>query len=213
VASRSSQPPLGTASKSNSGRALVKGVAFRTVVWSVEQLYGAHQVSAALAEMRQEPRDALHYGELVSGSWYPVTWYADLLQAVVRTNPGEADVVRKIAELSIERDVKGVYRFLVEHLDPTTVVSLCSKLFPRYYTPGKMLVTREGPTQFQLRIEGCVGFSALMWQEVYASGKHLLALSGASNIRVFIAAGGKDGDSHIAVDARWGDPTASATSP
>jgi hypothetical protein len=140
-----------------------------------------------------------------------VAWYADLLQAIVKTNKGQPDVIRRIAELSIERDVQGVYRFLVEHLNPSTVVSLCSKLFPRYYTPGKMQVAREGSTQFKLRIDGCVGFSALMWQEVYASGKHLLTLSGASNIRVHLVDGGKDSDTHIAVDARWGDPGAAST--
>lgn len=186
------------------GTSQVKGVAFRTVLWSVEHLYGPQQVNAVLEHMSGEARQALHYGQLVSGGWYPVSWYAELLTAIVKSTNGGFDVIRNVASLCIDHDIRGVYRLLVEHLNPGTVVAIYGKLFPRYYTPGKVTVERESSTHFALQVQNCFGFSSLMWHEIYASGKHLLTLSGASNIRHRIVEGGKDGDSYMTVEARWG---------
>jgi len=153
--------------------------------------------------MGQEPRQAIHYGQLVPGGWYPVSWYAELLAAIVKTTNGGIDAIRNVARACVDHDIRGVYRFLVEHLNPGTVVTIYGKLFPRYYTPGKVTVERDSDTHFALRVQGCLGFTALMWQEIYASGKHLLTLSGASNIRHRMVEGGKDGDTHMIVEARW----------
>ncbi len=185
-------------------QSLVKGVAFRSVLWSVEHLFGPQQVNGVLEHMNAEPRQALHYGQLVSGGWYPVSWYAELLAAIVKSTNGGVDVIRNVANACVEHDITGVYRFLVEHLNPGTVVAIYGKLFPRYYTPGRVTVDRDSNTHFALRVQNCDGFSGLMWQEIYAAGKHLLTLSGASNIRHRILEGGKEGDTHMTVEARWG---------
>lgn len=184
-------------------RSQVKGVAFRTVLWSVEHLFGPQQVNATLEHMSAEAREALHYGHLVSGGWYPVSWYAELLQAIVKSTNGGVDVLRNVANTCVDHDIKGVYRFLVEHLNPGTVVAIYGKLFPRYYTPGKVTVERDSSNHFALRVQNCNGFSGLMWHEIYAAGKHLLTLSGAKNIRHRIVEGGKDGDAFMTVEARW----------
>jgi hypothetical protein len=156
-----------------------------------------------MGHMSEDARRALRYGTVISGGWYPVEWYADLLQGVVRATNGNVEIIRNIATLSVEHDIKGVYRFFVEHLNPATIVGVYAKLFSRYYTTGKLLVEREGSHQFTLRIQDSVGFTALMWQEIYASGRHLLTLSGATNIRHRITEGGRDGDAHMVVEARW----------
>jgi hypothetical protein len=197
-----SKPPPRAASVAP-GTSQVKGVAFRTVLWSVEHLFGPQQVNAMMEHMGSEPRQALHYGQLVSGGWYPVSWYAELLTSIVKSTNGGLDVIRNVANLCVDHDIRGVYRFLVEHLNPGTVVTVYSKLFPRYYTPGKVTVDRESNTHFALRVQNCFGFSGLMWHEIYASGKYLLTLSGASNVRHRLIEGGKDGDTHMTVEARW----------
>jgi hypothetical protein len=186
-----------------SGRSQVKGVAFRTVIWSLERLNGPHRAAAALEQMSSPARDALRYGEIVPSGWYPVDWYAELLQAIVDSSNGSADVIRSIAVLAIDRDITGVYRFLVEHLNPGTVASVACKLFPRYYSSGNIRVDAEAAKHFRVHITGCVGFTELMWQEIYASGKHLVVRSGAKSPRHHILEGGKDGDSQMIIDARW----------
>lgn len=186
-----------------SGRSQVKGVAFKTVIWSLEQLSGAPKVTASLERMSPPVRDALRYGEVVPSGWYPVQWYAALLQAIVDTSTGGADVIRNIAALAIDRDITGVYRFLVEHLSPATVASLVCKLFPRYYSSGHVRVEAEGSKHFRVYITDCAGFTELIWQEIYASGKHLVARSGAKNAKYYVLEGGKDGDTRMIVDARW----------
>lgn len=200
-----SAPPqsLQAAQARKLGRSLVKGVAFRTVLLSLETLHGPAHTNQVLLQLSEEARHALRYGTLVSGGWYPVEWYASLLQAVSRVGNGGVEVVRQVAVLSVEHDLKGVYRFFVEHLHPATIVSLYAKLFPRYYTTGRITVECEGNNQFTLRIEQCSGFTSLMWHEIYASGRHLLTLSGAKNIRHCLKDGGRDGDAHMVVDARW----------
>lgn len=185
------------------GRSQVKGVAFKTVLWSLEKLSGATRVSSALDRMSLMPREALRYGEVVPSGWYPVEWYAELLQAIVDTSNGGADVIRNIAALAVDRDISGVYRFLVERLNPATVAALVCKLFPRYYSSGEISVEPDGSKHYRVHITHCVGFTELMWQEIYASGKHLVVRSGAKNPKHYILEGGKDGDSHIKIDARW----------
>jgi hypothetical protein len=186
-----------------SGRSQVKGVAFKTVLWSLEQMNGAQRVSATLERMNSPAREALRYGEVVPSGWYPVEWYAQLLQAIVDTSHGGADVIRSIAVMAIDRDVSGVYRFLVERLSPATVASLVCKLFPRYYSCGNIRVESAGPKHYRVHIGDCVGFTELIWQEIYAAGKHLMIRSGTKNPRHYVLEGGKDGDSTMLVDARW----------
>ena len=166
-------------------------------------LRGPQRVAAALERMSSPAREALRYGEVVASGWYPVGWYAELLQAIVDSSNGSADVVRSIAVVAIDRDINGVYRFLVERLNPGTVAALVCKLFPRYYSSGNIRVEAVGAKHFRVYIGDCIGFTELMWQELYASGKHLVARSGAKNPRHYILEGGKDGDSHIVIDARW----------
>ena len=195
--------PNGRSAPKISGRSQVKGVAFRTVLWSVEQLSGAHQVTAVLARLSPPAREALRYGEVVAGGWYPVEWYAELLNAIAFTSHGGIDVIRSIAAIAIDHDITGVYRFLVEQLNPVTVTTIFGKLFPRYYSTGSIRVVSETRKHFRFHVNGCVGFTELMWQEIYASGKHLLLKSGAKNVHHHIVEGGKDGDQHLVIDARW----------
>lgn len=184
-------------------RSWVKGVAFRTVLLSFERLHGQSRVNLALSHLNDEARTALRYGTLLPSGWYPVEWYADLLQAVVKASHGGSDVIRNIATMSVEHDVRGVYRFFVEHLKPATVLSVYGKLFPRYYSPGKLTVIREDARHFTVHVRDCLGFTALMWQEIHASGRHLLTLSGASNVRDRVTKGGRDGDAFMVVEASW----------
>lgn len=178
-------------------------MAFRTVLWSLEKLSGAQRVAATLDRMKSPGKEALRYGEVVASGWYPVEWYAELLQSIVDSSNGSADVIRSIAVLAIDRDISGVYRFLVERLNPATVAALVCKLFPRYYTTGNIRVEPDGAKHFRVYMTECVGFTELMWQEIYASGKHLVARSGARNPKHYVLEGGKDGDPHMVIDARW----------
>lgn len=200
-----SQPPstLVSLRPPSDARSWVKGVAFRTVLLSFEKLQGQDQVNLALSQLNDEARTALRYGTVVPSGWYPVEWYAELLQCVVKASNGGSEIIRNIATMSVEHDVRGVYRFFVEHLNPATVLSVYGKLFPRYYSPGKLTVLREDVHHFTIDVRDCLGFTALMWQEIHASGRHLLSLSGATNIKDWVAKGGRDGDTFMVVEASW----------
>jgi hypothetical protein len=166
-------------------------------------LNGPQRLANSLERMSSPAREALRYGEVVPSGWYPVEWYADLLQSIVDTSNGGAEVIRNIAAIAIERDITGVYRFLVEHLNPATVAALVCKLFPRYYSSGTIRVETHGPKHFRVYMCDCVGFTELMWQEIYASGKFLVGRSGAKSPKYYVMEGGKDADSQMIVDARW----------
>lgn len=176
----------------------VKGVAFRAIMRSLRALKGEAAEQAAYRAMPEHVADALKYGALVPGGWYPIAWYRDMLKAVVREAPA-----RELGAQGMRDDLHGVYQMLLRLLRPETLFSVSPKIFARYYDTGRIVINEKRPNYIRGTFEGCAGWDYNMWQDVTGSCVEVVRLSGASNVRVRTVAGGKDGDESCELEFFW----------
>lgn len=176
----------------------VKGVAFRSVLASLEALRGREVLERVLAGLSEDDRSSIEF-RVVNTGWYPIELYRALLGAIVReTGEGDA-LVRAIGGASLKRDITGVYRVMFKILSPETVLSLSSRLFGFYYDTGTFTITEKRHTFARSEYAGCIGFDRNMWIELLGSSEEVLAVAGAKRPRGRIVRGGQDSDCVIEV--------------
>ena len=91
--------------------AQVKGLAFKGILSAVERVHGA-----ATAE---KIRGQLHFGSLlVTGNWYPIDHYKQLLDATVQVLGNGPMAIRAVARQATLEDFRGIYRVLTFVLSP-----------------------------------------------------------------------------------------------
>ncbi len=176
----------------------VKGVAFRSLVRSLETLKGEAAVRAAYRAMPAHVASALQYGELVATGWYPIEWYRAVIAAVVREAPA-----RDLGAQSIRDDMNGPYRVLLRLLRPETLLSIAPKIFDRYYDTGRLVIHETRRGYIRGTFEGCIGWDSSMWQEVLGSCLEVVHLAGGTNVRARTVTGGKDDDDACEIEVFW----------
>lgn len=180
----------------------VKGLAFRTNVECFVEIFGTPE--RLLNACPTELRDALVYSQIVPGGWYPVHWYRQLLRALITASGRPAEeFMLGLGELAANRDINGVYRTLIKLLKPGTVLSVYARLFPKYYSRGKLTVITETDHSCRIQLTECGGFDRNMYVEILGSAQHLMRLTGARQLAARITAGGRDHADYVTYDASW----------
>lgn len=181
----------------------VKGVAFRSVLSSLRTLRGRAVEANVLARLGDDLSNAVKYGGLVVGGWYPIAWYQDLLH-VIRASTGEgSELVFEVGQQCSRDDLSGIYRYLVKLLAPETVFSWSQRLFSNYYSMGSVEVVASGKGHTRARWQNCTGFDENMWTEILGSSSEILAIAGARDVDIRRIAGGKNGCDWMEAEARW----------
>lgn len=184
--------------------ASVKGLAFRTNIECFSKLHGRQRLEIALNTCPIELRDAIRFHRIVVGGWYPIEWYRLLMRSFIVGGGGNADVlIRAIGRASTDRDLHGIYRNLLRLLAPGTLVSLYARLFSRYYSSGRLTVDSSEANYMLVTLSECTGFDRNMYLEILGSAERLIELSGGSEPRTRIIAGGRDGVDHATIEGRW----------
>lgn len=179
----------------------VKGLAFRSVLKSLEALRGQVAVAAALGAMDPEVADAYRRNTILATGWYPIAWYREAFRAIVATTSPE--LPRAIGAEAIRADLDGVHKLMLRMLSPETAFSLSSKLFGKYYDTGSLRIA-EGRNGFtRAEAGGCTGRDRNMWLELLGSSERVLELAGARHVRMRITSGGSDQDDHCTLEAHW----------
>jgi hypothetical protein len=186
----------------------VKGLAFKTVLASVQRLRGEDGLNHLMADLPGDLREKLEYGYIVKGGWYPATWYKDLLRAIVSSTGEGRDLIRQVGGECSRQALTGVYRVFTRLLSPQTLFSGAMRLFKSYYDHGQVWVVKARPGAAQAVWRDCHGFDQNMWDEVLGSVTAILELGGATEVRLRIVTGGGDGDSHMEACAYWNQPAA-----
>lgn len=177
----------------------VKGVAIRTMLASLEALHGKDLVDEVVAGLPPEPKERIVTRSVVPGTWYPISWYRELVGGVAKLK-GQSSL-RALGQDTATRDLTSIYKIIFRILSPNTVVQQSDRLFHLYYKGGKVKVSDARPGHVRVEYSECWGFDANMWVDFRGGSEAVLALTGARNVRTIVRGGGT-GPLFIA-DAEW----------
>ncbi len=197
VATRPSQ----MAARALSG-ARSKGINFTTVLESIERIYGADASKRVRDETPGELGQALRYGGLVVGGWYPMEWYQDLWQSVAAVLAIDEAAARVIGHGSAEIGVHKVYRMFSRLASPAMLLKVAASAFNGYYDTGKLHVRAEGRTCLVAEWSGCTGFNSLIWHDTLGGAGYFVESTGVTGVKLTLVGGGGDQD-WMSAEARW----------
>lgn len=180
-----------------------KGMNFRTAMQMIERMKGKAVLDATIQGMPTEPRDAIRYGRIVAGGWYPVSWYAALhrsAQLVCRAGP---ELSRAVGHDATTEDFKGIYRYVLSMLSPEFIFSQCPRLLQMYWEGGSAEKVDLRKGMGSMRFKGWQGFDRNIWEDIMGSTEALLEMCGSHAIRRRVIAGGDDTSGELWVEFRW----------
>lgn len=180
----------------------IKGISFRSFLDALRSLRGPEVVERVMDALPAEVRDALRFGKVVSGGWYPLGWYRELHAATMQVTEGGLEVIHDVSRLATRNDFKGVYRVIALVLSPESLMAVSSRAFSSYFNAAtfEMLETRKGFARARITAPG---FNRAMWTDVMAGCEGVLEAAGAKGASVTAGSGGGERDEVTEVNARW----------
>ncbi len=143
----------------------LKGQAFRGLCGALRQRHGDAVHERVLAAMPGEAGQALRYGSIVAGGWYPIAWYRELHAAIQQTLGKDPETPRQLSRLATKNDINGVYRFVLSFLSPGALLSQWPRIWGLYCDGGKITTTPQ-EAGVQLEFSGCIGHDRLIWLDL-----------------------------------------------
>jgi len=180
-----------------------KGMNFRTALQMLERMKGKVMLQAIIEQMPPESRDAIRYGRIVAGGWYPVSWYRELHASAQRVCRAGPELARAIGHDATVEDFRGIYRYLLAMLSPEFIFSQAPKLLQMYWEGGEAEKVEVRKGMGSLRFRGWKGFDRNVWEDIMGSTEGLLELCNSTAIRRRIIAGGDDTSGELWVEFRW----------
>lgn len=182
----------------------VKGVAFRTIDSCFIELCGTGAHARAHGLMTSEVAQAYRYGTVLAASWYPISWYRDVLAAFRSAVNAGPELPRRIGRLAVQHDMKGAHKRLIAWLaSPQTLLSLSQRVFSNYYDTGSVQIVESRNGFVRMRSSGCVDWDINMWSELAGSSEALLEIAGARQVQVRWLSGSREGDQDHEFEAHW----------
>jgi hypothetical protein len=173
----------------------VKGVSFKSNPESLRRVGGERALDQMHAALPDELRDAVRYGRIVAGGWYPLAWLQACQEATQTALAEGPEVHRRLSRVNTREHFRtGVYRFVAVVLAPQSLLELAPRIFNYYYDRGRLEVLEARPGGGKIRFSGCVGFNRSNWQSVLGGCEGVLEAAGARNLIARIHAGGDVGE-------------------
>lgn len=141
---------------------------------------------------------------LLTGAWYPVTWYNSLHDGLRQATGRGPEVCWEIGYEATRLDFAegGIYRHVARMLSPNTMFSLGQKIFGFYWKPGRLKTQKLAKKKAVGHWLHCDGFNENTWQDILGSTVLILQLTGAHEPTLSVTEGGR-GESFMKVDATW----------
>jgi hypothetical protein len=182
---------------------LAKGSNFTGTIRSLERRKGNSATQAILAEAPARLRDAVRFGEIMVGGWYPVQWYAELHAAIRRSLRVTHDFARILARDSIIADFSTLHRPMVGMRPAETLLAQADRLMKLYWKGGTLESHVLHAGAARVRFAGWHGFDRGVWEDIAGSAEGILQICRAQEFQVHATRGGRDGDSHLELELRW----------
>ncbi|MFZ5893859.1 MAG: hypothetical protein ACOY0T_22550 [Myxococcota bacterium] len=165
---------------------------------AVEKLYGPEVSERIRTAAPDGVGDALRYGGIVVGGWYPIEWYRQLWTAIKEELALDEFAARTLGANAAEISVNRVYRAFARIASPSMLLRIASSAFKSYFDTGDIRVNLEGSHALIAEWRGCTGFDPMIWFDAVGGATYFLGASGVSEPKVTILSGGGDEDWLIA---------------
>jgi hypothetical protein len=176
----------------------VKGHVLRQQLAITEELLGVQRVTAFRQRLPDALR-ALHPTGLLAGGWYPVEWSNDAYASAVETMPAISDWPERVAREGIERDMNGIYRFLLRLITLEIAFANAGRVLSTYLRGPQVSVSKRGPSEYAVVLTEASGIGPYVWRDVCAGLGRLAETAGAQASRVSVVAGGRAADSETTI--------------
>ncbi len=179
-----------------------KGVVYHTLLEVVRVRCGEVVAASVVEHTDGALREALRYGSIVRGGWYPAAWYRALHRSAAQVTK-EQRLAFIIGRESTLADFKtGFMRLVLKVVSPSFVLSMGSQVFNRYFEHGTLKI-EPGTCSAVVTWTDVPGFDANLWEDVLGGCVGALMAGGAQNVSARRLSGGRDGDQGSVVELTW----------
>lgn len=168
----------------------LKGVNFHGTLRALERRAGAETVERVRARMEGEGGEAMRTGAIVTGGWYPASWYDALLVAIEVELPDQRTIVRDLARAAVTDDFATLFKVISLVASPQMAVANTTRVLQRYVDGGtaRLIESREGFLHYAF--EGFDGYTARMWDDFVGGMEAVLDLMRVERQQTRVVAAG-----------------------
>lgn len=169
----------------------LKGVNFHGTLGALERRFGKDAVARVKARVKGEGGESLRNGGVVSGGWYPASYYDALLVAIEEEYPSVRGILGDLCRDAVTQDFQTLFRVVSLVATPEWVMSGATRIMTRYLENTRVEVkeSREGHVHF--RFEEFHGYTPRMWEDFIAGLEAVIDLMRVRRLPTKIVAGGR----------------------
>jgi hypothetical protein len=187
-----------------SGDNRCKGSCFHDFKSVVCRVHGDPSWPKVLSRLDREVADAIRYRAVVSGGWYPLSWYHHLHIVTHMTLDVGFEFSREVGRLStIHALTTGLYKVFMKVVSPKLVITNAPSVFGSYYERGRMIIEEKRSGYVRASWTHCVDFSRAIWEDVFGGCLGALQAAGAKGVQIRVLGGGRDGSDNGELEAKW----------
>src|SRR5262245_54918201 len=119
----------------------VKGAPFRAADACFRELRGDAAWARARELMLPALRQAFGSGTILSGGWYPISWYRDILHAYCAAVSEGSDLIRALGYRTTRTDFSRIHNWLLTKLvSPQMLLGFSARVFNSYFDTGEFTI-------------------------------------------------------------------------
>ncbi|MCA9605319.1 MAG: DUF2378 family protein [Myxococcales bacterium] len=181
----------------------LKGINFTGTLDALAREHGPEVRARVEHELRGEVGEALRHRTILASGWYPASWYAAILEAIVAEVDGDDSTVRILSREAVKADFATLFRIVRLFLSPQKALLQSMRVSSRYVDGGEIEVVEAQDGGVHYRFREYHGYTRLMWWDFIGGIEGVLETLGAKNITSRMLDGGGDGDHHCELQIRW----------
>jgi hypothetical protein len=141
----------------------MKGHTLREIQLVTRELFGAAIEQETLAGYSADFRSALQSRAIVSGGWYPVEWLRQTYAMLYRSLPKEPNLARRLGQELANRDLAGMYSFILKLTSPELIARHFDKILASYMRGGTVTVEVH-KNELIIDLVGWTGVTMPIWE-------------------------------------------------
>ncbi len=181
----------------------LKGVNFHGTLRALAKAHGAEKLALVRARVKGEPGQALRDGAILTGGWYPASWYDALLSAIEDELPTDRTACRDLARAAVVEDFSTLFRVISLVVSPNSALVNATRIAGRYVDGGKITVVHAKEGEIRFLFEDFHGYTRRMWEDFMGGIEAVLDLMKVQRLPSRVLGGGVDGAGRLELVVRY----------